>query len=316
MRIAVPLILVLGLIAACMPQGTPPPVTPTSIQAELAGDNEVPAVATTANGMVEATLDGDTLTLSGTFSGLESDLLPIAGCPAHVHVCAAGENGPVAFVIDVASSDGQSCTLSLEVELDAEEREQFSNGLFYVNIHTEANQPGELRAQLFPYMEAVTVSATFTGDAEVPPVMTSATGMVEATLDGFAFSLSGSFEGLESDLEPIAGTPAHVQEAAIGENGPVVFLIDVASADERSGTLSLEATLNDVELAAFLMGSFYVNIHAEGNPGGELRAQLEPGVTVTVVRVAPESVFGVTVEPPGGSEGPTTTPFVVLPVTD
>ncbi len=386
----------------------------TSFKVELAGDNEVPAVATTATGSVRVGLVDDMLILSGSFEGLESNLLPIAGSPAHLHLGAAGENGPVVFAIDVESTDQRSGTLSLQVELDTEQRQQFLNnrfyvnihtegnpagelraqldpgaptfaaidasftamlsadnevppvavesdatgmaraivrgddvvvsgtfeglvsdlfdigefgpahvhmgavgetggvvlvlevvsedrrsgrfgasasvdadvrsalldGMLYVNIHTEANQPGEIRGQLFPDLAPLTVSATLSGEAEVPPVETSATGTVEATLDGFTFTLSGSFEGLESNLLELAGSPAHIHDAPAGENGPVVFLIEVDSSDERSGTLSLETPLNDFELAAFLAGRFYVNIHTEGNPGGELRAQLEPEVTL------------------------------------
>ncbi|CAN5829038.1 hypothetical protein BH24DEI2_BH24DEI2_14150 [soil metagenome] len=113
------------------------------------------------------------------------------------------------------------------------------------------------------------------GSNEVPPVDTAASGEVTATLDGNTLTIDGSFEGLSSDLMEVAGTPAHIHQAAAGENGDVILKLDVqANDDNRSGTLSGTFDLTDEQLAAYQAGNLYVNVHSQDHPGGEIRAQL------------------------------------------
>src|SRR3712207_5368415 len=79
----------------------------------LTGAQEVPAVTTSATGTVTAELDDATLTVSGSFSGLSSDLTPVAGSPGHVHRAPRGENGPIAFNLNVtANADNRSGTFT------------------------------------------------------------------------------------------------------------------------------------------------------------------------------------------------------------
>lgn len=267
----------------------------------LAGDNEVPAVATTASGTVTVTLEGNRLSLTGSFEGLESDLLEIAGSPAHIHLGAAGENGPVVFLIDVESSDRRSGSLSLMTDLSIEQRNQFLDGKMYVNIHTEGHPSGELRAQLSsdaPTFAAIDASFTamLTAEAVVPeaPMLNGETpqGAARAILRGDRLIASGTFMGLTSELrdyltDGIPGRPditeaIHIHEGAIGEAGPFVRQFEVTvNEDGRSGTFSLITTLNSDERSALLAGRYYVDIHTTTNPGGELRGQLEPDLDMS-----------------------------------
>jgi len=119
--------------------------------------------------------------------------------------------------------------------------------------------------------------ATLTGAEEVPAVTTSATGNVTAELDGDDLKVDGTFSGLSSDLAPVAGSAAHVHKAEKGVSGPILFNLNVTpNADGRSGTFSATATLSDADKDAFRDGLLYVNVHTTNNPGGEIRAQLEP----------------------------------------
>ena len=115
---------------------------------------------------------------------------------------------------------------------------------------------------------------TLSGSQEVPAVETAATGSGTATLAGNMLSVSGEFSGLSSPLFPVAGTPGHVHMAPAGENGDVVFLVDVVSADGMNGTFSLSTELTPEQIASYNAGDFYVNFHTEMNNGGELRGQL------------------------------------------
>lgn len=119
--------------------------------------------------------------------------------------------------------------------------------------------------------------ATLSGSEEVPAVTTSATGTVTAELDGDELQVDGTFSGLSSDLAPVAGSAAHVHKAAKGANGGILFNLNVTpNSDNRSGSFSATATLSEADQDAFRDGQLYVNIHTTNNPGGELRAQLEP----------------------------------------
>jgi hypothetical protein len=118
---------------------------------------------------------------------------------------------------------------------------------------------------------------TLSGSQEPTPVTTSATGTATAELDGDTLTVNGTFSGLSSDLTPVAGSPAHVHKAARGQNGPVLFNLNVTpGTDNRSGSFTATATLSEADREDFREGLLYVNVHTTNNPGGELRGQLEP----------------------------------------
>ena len=72
-----------------------------SFAAKLTGAQEVIPALTTAEGLIQAHLSGHTLVVSGSISGLSSSIdLNIAG-GAHIHSAVAGQNGPIALLLDV-----------------------------------------------------------------------------------------------------------------------------------------------------------------------------------------------------------------------
>jgi hypothetical protein len=101
-----------------------------------------PGVASYGKGTATATLDTSTKTLTWNvdYSGLSGP--PTA---AHIHGPAdPGANAPIVipFTGNLASPIKGSATLT-----DAQVA-QLEAGKWYVNIHTEANKPGEIRGQL------------------------------------------------------------------------------------------------------------------------------------------------------------------------
>ncbi|HJV67657.1 CHRD domain-containing protein [Ideonella sp.] len=107
------------------------------------------------------------------------------------------------------------------------------------------------------------------GDEEVPPVKTSATG---------AGSISVSAEGQVSGsvtTTGLAGTMAHIHMAPKGKNGPVIVPL-TKSADGAMWSVPPGTKLTADQLAAYKSGELYVNVHTEANKGGEVRAQLKP----------------------------------------
>jgi hypothetical protein len=107
----------------------------------LSGAAEVPPVASKGTGSAAVNLDAATkqITYSVTYSGLSG-----AATAAHIHCgAAAGANSGVAVKFDnPASPISGSATLT-----DAQLAD-LQAGKCYVNVHTDANKGGELRAQL------------------------------------------------------------------------------------------------------------------------------------------------------------------------
>lgn len=112
------------------------------------------------------------------------------------------------------------------------------------------------------------VEVTLSGDQEVPPVTTAATGRgtIEIGDDG---SISGSIT-----TAGVAGTMAHVHLAAPGKNGPPIITLTKGADDEWA--IPAGARLTDAQYENFKAGGLYINVHSATNPGGEIRGQLKP----------------------------------------
>jgi hypothetical protein len=119
---------------------------------QLSGANEVPPVTTNASGVATATLDGNELTITGTFSALQSNVQVASGTDsaAHIHQGAAGTKGGVVFDLAITTTDQRNGSYTGTKELTREQQEAFKSGLFYVNVHTVNNPTGEIRGQLVP----------------------------------------------------------------------------------------------------------------------------------------------------------------------
>jgi hypothetical protein len=114
------------------------------------------------------------------------------------------------------------------------------------------------QGRLSPLPVDARTAATITGE-----------GVVSAELNGTQLTIRGAFEGMSS-----AATRAHVHRAQPGTPGPVAFAIDVPAVAE--GTFEDTVTLDDTELRELREGLYYLQIHTENNPGGELRGWLWP----------------------------------------
>ena len=124
-------------------------------------------MTTSATGSFTASLDGESLTftLGATGEGLTQ---------AHIHLGPAGENGPVvAFLfgpeadgVEVVDASGTITVAELLGPLEgdfAAFMEALEAGNLYVNVHSLANPPGEIRGQI-----AMTPSAPTVGTGLAP----------------------------------------------------------------------------------------------------------------------------------------------------
>jgi len=113
------------------------------VKVTLTGDQEVPAVTTSAKGEGKIKIGADK-TVSGqiTTTGLE-------GTMAHIHESKApGENGPPIITLE-KGADG-SWTVPAGSKLTDEQYEAFKAGKLYVNVHSADHKGGEIRAALKP----------------------------------------------------------------------------------------------------------------------------------------------------------------------
>ena len=107
---------------------------------------------------------------------------------------------------------------------------------------------------------------SLTGAQEVPQVSTSATGNGQITVLTDR-SVSGTVT-----TSGIAGTAAHIHEAAPGTNGPVI--IPLTKISENAWAVPAGAKLTESQYASYRAGSLYVNVHSAAHPDGEIRAQI------------------------------------------
>ena len=111
--------------------------------ADLGGQNEVPPIESPAKGSAVLTLDTETRKFSWEvrFQDLSAPLRA-----AHFHtVTATSQNGPVAVLIAKA---GATSPVSGSATVTAEQAADILAGRWYINIHTAAHPPGEIRGQV------------------------------------------------------------------------------------------------------------------------------------------------------------------------
>jgi hypothetical protein len=109
---------------------------------QLSGEEEVPPVSTSASGSGNIKVADD-----GSVSGSVTTR-GIKGTMAHIHVGAAGANGPVIVPLQ-QTSDGV-WSVPAGAKLTGEQLVRYKAGDLYVNVHSEAHKGGEIRAQLKP----------------------------------------------------------------------------------------------------------------------------------------------------------------------
>lgn len=151
--------------------------------------------------------------------------------------------------------------------------------------------------------EVLVYSANLTGEAGRPPVETDATGLADIAVDTEAQTVTwtitlgglsgkvvaGHFHGpagpdetappvidLDTRLDTRAqGTTAGPEALEDGATAPAAGL--GATDDIAAATMAGTAPLTDGQLADLLAGRYYLNIHTEQHPAGEIRGQVVKG---------------------------------------
>mgnify|MGYP006287597517 CR=1 FL=1 len=250
------------------------PVSDAYFETVLTGTAKVPRVETNGSGQAIVELRGDSIWVSGSFDGLTSDYTN-----SHLHAGMAGRTGGVEVGLTVSTgtetTSGTWTATDNSAALSADQKESLYGRGLYLNVHTSRNPPGEIRGQALPISQLY-LQSSLSGMNEVDPDTSSAIGAVVAEISGDRMVLTGGFSGLVGDLRGSAGD-AHLHLGSAAENGGVDFHLEPSSTDMRSGTF--EASSNTVTtgpdtLETIRSGGYYVNVHSQAYPAGEIRGQL------------------------------------------
>ena len=225
----------------------------------LNGSKEVPANNSEATGTFAGTYDKNTniLSYTVTYEGIDPTAM-------HFHLGEIRVSGGVEVPIGEApysspvSGDTPPLTQTQEDDLLA--------GRWYVNIHSSQFPAGEIRGQVTN--DLVEFSNVILNAAEeVPTNPSTATGVFNGTYnkETMVITYSVTYSGIEP-------TAMHFHLGAPGVNGGVV--IGIGEAPYSSPVESSTRPLTAEEETNLLAGNWYVNVHSEQFPAGEIRGQV------------------------------------------
>ncbi len=126
-----------ALLAGCA--GAP---ADKSIKVTLRGAEQNPPVSTSATGSGTITV-GEDKSISGSVT-----TTGVAGSAAHIHVGAAGKNGPV--IIPLTKTADNVWSVPAGAKLTDPQYESYKAGDLYYNVHSAAHKGGEVRGQIKP----------------------------------------------------------------------------------------------------------------------------------------------------------------------
>ena len=125
----------------------------------------------------------------------------------------------------------------------------------------------------FALAVAQSFQVSLTGSQQVPAVETAGKGMADLTYDAATRVVTWTitYSGLSGPV-----TMAHFHGPAVkGENAsPQVWLTTKGSPAESP--IKGQATLTPEQAKDFLAGKWYVNLHTQAHPAGEIRGQVVP----------------------------------------
>ena len=115
---------------------------------------------------------------------------------------------------------------------------------------------------------AASETVPLSGNDEVPPVTTSASGSGSVKVaDDKTVSGSVTTKGMTA-------TAAHIHEGEAGKNGPVVITLTKAGDDKW--VVPDGSKFSDAQYESYKAGKLYVNVHSAAHKDGEIRGQLKP----------------------------------------
>jgi uncharacterized protein (TIGR03437 family) len=229
----------------------------------------------------------------------------------HIHLGPAGVNGPVTIntgLTGPAAANPQGGTLHYEVDADPANPNQqltlqalFSEpSLTYLNLHTQANPGGAIRAQL-RRTDSMSFDVTALPSNEVPAIAgLNARAWARFTAhslrnnEGWTVAAFTVFDVNHEFPGQTQFTGMHLHNAPAGANGGVVIDSRLGSANQpasatgvgniyRAVLQATSAAIGHVNGVASNPADYYFNLHTTVNPGGAVRSQLSAPLEAPVV---------------------------------
>lgn len=260
--------------------------------AVLTGSQEAPSPCPTA-GFGNATVSFDAARQNINVTVNVANL----GSPitlSHIHEGAAGVAGPVVigFVPPNSFTNGTMTGTFAVPDAALVQRILTNPGNFYVNVHTAQCPGGAVRGQLAEISGGpITYAAMLRPQNEVPPVTSNAFGSALVTIDPVAGTIAW-----EVNSNGIASpTLSHIHRGPAGVAGPVIINFATSAAQIPNGRTNGSNTIANQQTAAFTAADltalsspstangYYVNVHSQAFPGGEIRGQLVPANELDLV---------------------------------
>ena len=235
----------------------------TVLFTELSGEQEVPRLDSSADGLASLTLDeaGATLTIHVNTRGLDN------ASGAHLHSAFGGTNGPVEIGLTQDGSD-PAHWFAEQQAVSAAQLDALNTGGTYINVHSPAQPGGEIRGQVIP-AGIVFAFGRLDGSQRVPAVATAASGTFAVTVDPDTSMLVAHINTSGVD----DATAAHFHDGYAGSNGGIAIGLTQDPGDVALWS-AVGAPIDAAQLDALRSGRYYINVHTPANPGGEIRGQV------------------------------------------
>jgi hypothetical protein len=249
-----------------------PPATAATVirSASLNGTQAATGATGTGRGAVAVvTVNPTTMQITGgiSFAGLTGPPLANPG-GAHIHQAPLGNPtgaGPVIIPL-IINADNATAIIPADTVLTSSQYTALLAGELYFNVHTTANQGGEIRGQITGTTGVITGLATLNSAQEVPPNGSAATGKGTLVVDSVTREILTGYL-----THNVAGAnAAHIHTGAPGVNTPIPTVglnLGTNSATAAQGTVLPNLT----DLNA---GYLYFNVHSPTYSGGEIRGQI------------------------------------------
>ncbi|WP_420460033.1 CHRD domain-containing protein [Neolewinella sp.] len=251
----------------------------------LHGNQQIPSVITTGHGMVKVELMGTTMTATGSYTGLQSDLNTAIQGGAHLHPGYPGQSNSILYPLVVAADSAAARTgrffpKANTISIPETQIDTLTDRFLYVNVHSLDHPMGEIRGQVLAEATSYFI-APLSGASQPEGVPTSATGMVATEVRDTMITLIGSFKDLDSDFDESRDQGGmHIHQAIAGSNGPILYPIATElDSTDRSGVVLADSNviaLEPIQLRALLDRELYYNVHTEDHPAGAIRGQALP----------------------------------------